>query len=489
MTIPKIYNSIIESKTGIKIPVFLSGRTMESKYNPEREADSLLQTITQSFSFFTVFGIGSGLFITKLIQKFPEATILCVENTQEDLNFLSQFNFVSALKNNPNIILTTVQNLNEMLINNYIPALHGDMKIIEMLGWKNENSQYIQQIQEEINKALKLIAADYSVQTHFGKLWQHNILNNLNYISKNPVDLQIKTNKKTAVIVAAGPSLDEKIEYIKQNISDYFIISTDTAYSSLIKNQIFPEIVISIDGQFISHQHFLHKKTNSTIFAFDLCSNNSCIQKAGNKYFFFNSGHPLSMLASKNMNIISLYTGAGTVTISALDLAFFLGFQNILVIAADFAYINEKPYAKGTYLDGIYRNSETKIQNAETSFSKLMYRTQLKQVNTDSKTTDVLISYKNSFEEYLSLKNCNWSRNGNIYEIINNSSLNKIDFVMNYSFNMKNFYIQAEESYSNQDFRFLLPFIAYLRNKNKNESFENLHKLAYSYFVRYNNFI
>lgn len=489
MKIQSLYTSVTETKTGLKIPVFSSGRTMESKYNPEREAQNLLDSITESFTFFTVFGIGSGLFISKLALKNPTAKIICVENTKEDLEFLSQFENVQNLQKNTNIIFTSLENLQSSLLNNYIPALYGNMKVIEMLGWKNENTSLHQFIEEELNAALQLISADFSVQTHFGKLWQHNILNNLKYISKQPVKVQLKTQKQTAVIIAAGPSLDSKISYLKEHNSELYIISTDTAYSSLIKSGIIPEVVVSIDGQFISHQHFLHKADSSTVFAFDLCSNNTCVQKAGKNCFFFNSGHPLSCIAAAQTGFPSLYTGAGTVTIAALDLAFFMGFKKIIVLAADFSYIKGKPYAKGTYLDNIYRNSENKLVNAETLFSKLMFRTQLQKIDANTQTTEVLLKYKNSFEKYLTDNGCKWASSNFVYEIENPKGHSTINTEISETVNFSDFNAQLQKNYKNQEYQFLLPYVAFLRNKYKNESFENLLNLAYSYFVRYNNFI
>ena len=41
----------------------------------------------------------------------------------------------------------------------------------------------ILQIKTDLSLALKKISADFSVQSHFGKIWQRNIINNLKQIS------------------------------------------------------------------------------------------------------------------------------------------------------------------------------------------------------------------------------------------------------------------------------------------------------------------
>ena len=133
-----------------------------------------------------------------------------------------------------------------------------------------------------------------------------------------------------------------------------------------MRSKIVPDAVVSIDGQNISYAHFLHQaQKNKTVFAFDLCANSIPAKKISvqkNKILFFESGHPLSVLASRfnGTNFIHLNSGSGTVTIAATDLVFFLGFEKIEFFGADFAYLNGKPYAKGTYLDDIFYKKQNK---------------------------------------------------------------------------------------------------------------------------------
>ena len=71
----KIYKSFEQAKNGTTIPVFISGKTMESRYNPERDAETLCNSIEDGFNFFLVLGIGSGLFIKKLSELLLNAEL------------------------------------------------------------------------------------------------------------------------------------------------------------------------------------------------------------------------------------------------------------------------------------------------------------------------------------------------------------------------------------------------------------------------------
>ena len=167
----KIYKSFEQAKNGTLIPVFTSGKTMESRYNPERDAETLCHSIENNFDFFLVLGIGSGLFIKKLSERFPVARIIAFELYQEDIDFLRQSDILNELEKNNHIIFSSLDSLEEDLSQNYIPAKYGDLKIIEQRAWLNENAVFINQINSILQKTMGILSAGFSVQSHFGKIW------------------------------------------------------------------------------------------------------------------------------------------------------------------------------------------------------------------------------------------------------------------------------------------------------------------------------
>ena len=118
---PQLYSSLFTAKNGSVIPVFSSNRTMESRYNPQSEAERLVE-VTPSSSFYIVLGIGGGILIEKLLQKYPASFFLCIEKDDETLTFLHQLPLVTELENNPHVKLTTIQNLSSDFEATYIPS-------------------------------------------------------------------------------------------------------------------------------------------------------------------------------------------------------------------------------------------------------------------------------------------------------------------------------------------------------------------------------
>lgn len=486
-----IYIDIELSKTGLKIPKFKSGKLIHSKYDPEKEAINLVNNIDEN-SFYLVTGIGAGFFIKKLSEKYPNSKIVAIENSQDDIDFLEKhFQIISELKMN-NVIITTTENLYNSLLQNYIPSIYPSFKLIEYRSWILENQDIFEKIQNITSEALKNIAQDFSTQAHFGKIWQRNIINNLKQISSDTEIIFPK--EKIAVVVAAGPSLDKKIAWIKENREKIFIFATDTAYKTLQKEQIFSDAVISIDGQNISYHHFLRKINNKTIFIFDLCGNSSCIRKIkknGNNIIFTTTGHPLITFAEQTQNtdynFIFANAGTGTVTISALDFASKVGFNEIIVIGADFSFPNKKPYAKGTYLEDIYMSCNNRTTTIEKNYISLMYRTEIIK-DLQYPTTKILQSYKQAFQKWLEDNNYTFTQKDEMYYCKKETNKNSKLFKQQ-KFDFEKFCSEINKQNIDKLKIGLLPYISFLRlkdsKKNIKSNFEELLNLAVKDIVRY----
>lgn len=498
-----IYSSFIEAKTGTLIPVLVNGKTLESRYNPEAEAEKKITSINFNYDFFILIGLCSGILAEKILSKKPESTILAIETSEEDFLFLNQSPVINKIHNK--IICCTPENLVQALINNYIPAFYGNLQIIENQVWCMENAEINNTIKLLINKSLDYISKDFSVQSHFGKLWQNNILNNLQLLQEYDSHLEnyIIPTDKTAIVVAAGPSLDSKLQELETNRDMYFIIATDTAFSILQKKNIFCDCVISIDAQQISYNHFINnlESCKNTLFVFDLTGNHSVCKKLIEnkmKVLFSINNHPFSNYINEHSNKVfpQLFSGAGTVTIGALDFAIQCGFNKIQVIGADFSYINFKPYAKGTYLDSLYSMNSNYVNSSEKTFTGLMYRTEITKINDKIIKTPVLDSYENSFLEYLKSNNAQFNKENEIY-FIELSTSTRIRFKSQKTVDIKKILMEFDsentnftrknsiKSLKNTDIC-LLPLISWLRNnENKVEdNFSELLKIAYSMILR-----
>ncbi|MBP5603096.1 MAG: motility associated factor glycosyltransferase family protein [Treponema sp.] len=507
-----IYDKMIDSKTGIKIPVFKSGRTVDSRYDPVRESFRITQQIKPSTRFVIILGIASGTLINSIKQNRKNIFIIGVEKSQKEIDFLLQLNIVKEINQSDGICLCTIEQLEQKIIQNYLPSFYGNLEIVEQPGWTLENKNILPEIKNIISKALSTVSSDFSVQSHFGKLWTHNILSNLLLLEKTnnkqaPHSFTIDISK-TAVIFAAGPSLDRTIQTFLNQSSQkkYYLIATDTAFSTLLAYNLIPDVVVSIDGQYVSNTHFIHQTQNNLeniLFLFDLCANSSAVKKLIKQncnISFFKSGHPLCEYVDEyfDLKISSLFSGAGTVTITAVDFALKSGFKNIIVAGADFSYIDGKPYAKGTYLDKLYNSTSTRLQDNLQKFCTLEFRTELEAAGDNRFTTTVLQRYRQSFEEYLLNNKTSFEYKYELYFITNSGQQSFFNLISSkikkeiFTSFIKTIVEQNSSNFSDitdltkKDIS-LLPLISWIRTHDNNNEAEFIYYFnkAVNYFIKW----
>ena len=513
-----IYSASIASKTNLPIPLFADGTAMHSKYDPEREAASFGDSIADDCGFVLVAGIGAGYHIQSLISKKPALVILAVEADEQSLEFCRSFPIVQTLSALHTVTLCTVHDAPLILLRKYLPSLHGSFAFLPQRAWGDKNNILLGQLKLLIEHSLSSLRADYSVQTHFGRLWQRNIL--LNAKQLETVQIDTPDVKKIAAVIAAGPSLDKNIHRLTDDRSSYYIISTDTAYGPLLLRGISPDAVVSVDGQSISKTHFYicpqASKDKNTLFIFDLCASPDAVRLVktrGYRTLFIQSGHPLSQFISSFTSIPSLKTGAGTVTIAACDWARVCGFKTIELFGADFSYSSGKPYAKGTYLDKKYYYEDFRLGTAENYFDTLLYRTPILPAASPSEfsgildrpfTTEVLDSYRQTL--------LSWAEENGFYKTecsaLITTSPSSSSAIGQSPVDMAAFHRQWSSCLHSEIERLkhtdgvplyndgetlslytVLPYIAWLKNSNQTECAKlplfELIKLAYSDAVRY----
>lgn len=495
-----LYKEIITAKSNEKIPLFKNGKSMHSKYSPVREAESFGSEIKSGGNYTIILGLGGAYHVESFYKHHPDHKIMIIEESQNDINLLSQIECVKKLHGNPNILITSKENFQQFLINSYLPAFHGGINILCHRAWYDNNKNSADEILQKLNQTIKSISKDFSVQSHFGLIWQKNILNNLKILGTNKNKTIKFDTTKTAAIIAAGPSLDWTISIILKELNKYFILATDTSLNVLVSHNIKPDAVISIDGQNISYKHFVGYTNPDTTFIFDLQANFNAVNyvsKYTSNIIFIKSGHPFCNYAEpfSDSEIPNIDCGAGTVTIAAIDFAKKAGFTDFEVFGADFSYRNNKPYTKGTYLDTLYRLNENRIFTSENLYTNLLYRTEITRYENIIET-EILNSYKNTFIDWINSNNLNYTYKNSIYKISANNPKSKITELKTLSFDYENFikmlcadvkkiYESDLKNINHPLIISILPLISYLRNKTPSLTFSEAVKLALSKILEY----
>ncbi|WP_257397354.1 6-hydroxymethylpterin diphosphokinase MptE-like protein [Campylobacter lari] len=196
-------------------------------------------------------GIGDGLFLKKLINKH----IFIFDKVEFFANVLSKMDLSQELASGK-IYLCDVE---EKRLEEYLVLLFSQKDCFEYLGLFRllpysefyDDSPMFDFIYQKCLDVIKRIVGNVDVSFKMDARIYKQFLFNLPLILKNiPFQKFIYENKgknKSVIVVCAGPSLNKQLELLKANQDDYVIFSLDATYKTLLKNNIYPDFVFSMD--------------------------------------------------------------------------------------------------------------------------------------------------------------------------------------------------------------------------------------------------
>lgn len=253
----------------------------------------------------------------------------------------------------------------------------------------------------------------YDVDVAFQKRWTINGIMNLSKVLSTPniiAERKESFKGKTAIIVAAGPSLNyeiENVKYIKENKLAY-IFAVGSAIDALLVNDIKPDACVSYDpapNNWYVYEKLIQKKITDIPLIFGSSIGYETVQKyTGDMYHVITNQDITAqyLLKMKDDSGLGVVSDMPTVTAIAAQVLVQLGFSNILFVGQNMCYADGK-----TYANGIDNAGGRTLELSETSKQKLF---KVKGTNNETVLTS---SGFNSFIKALELiiannKNTKW---------------------------------------------------------------------------------
>jgi hypothetical protein len=365
------------SKTGKAIPcVDVQGTIvpLHSRYDPEREG----QRIAEGFpgtGFYLCAGLGGAYHLRALLSRAGLTGLIVVERNMGLFRALLEGIDLSDVFSDPRVEILVdpdPRDLENALFGSYIPALSGALRTMVLRPRVELDRPGFQGIVAELESLIARVSDDFTVQSHFGMRWFANTVRNLRTASGHSPPLP---PVRTALVAAAGPSLETQLDAIKAAQSrGAFLISTDTALPFLTQSGLRPGAVVTIDCQHISYYHFMRGYPSGVPLIMDLASP-PIISRLAAPICYFSSGHPFCRFVSNHFRAFPrLDTSGGNVTHAALSLSEILGAREIRLFGADFSYPLGKTYARGTYIYPYFDYRSGRFSPIESRFSDFLFQ-------------------------------------------------------------------------------------------------------------------
>ena len=405
-------------------------KILYSKYAP---AKSILQKINnltpQSGTIFLCCSPVLPYGINELLEKLPEQCFLLLcEREPELYDFtVSQFTADDSLwekiNTSPNAAFLTQKELYALpqILNKHswtfedgtkLPAAGNFRRIIriDFSAGVSFNLSFYESLLQSCTNALMTFWSNRITLVKFGRKYSHNFFTNLQVLPQTvPLENYFNSVTRPILIFGAGESINKGIEEIKPHAKDFYILCTDTSFTSLLQNGIIPDGVFVEEAQQVIIQAFIGTtKIKTHIFAslsstplinhnFEL-SNISFFTTIFDDCNFISSMKEQKLLPPSNPPFGSV----GLTTVYYADL--FRKNENIpvYIYGLDFSFSAGFTHAKGTLAHTSRLKAANRLnplQNYKSCFNENTTAFTDKAGNLFY-TTHILQSYANTFNAY-----------------------------------------------------------------------------------------
>lgn len=344
---------------------------LDTLYSREEAMELWLQSqATLSYDTKCIFcGLGNGMYVQKLLDSVdtvnqilvyePSIQIFCTALQYYDLSTILASDRVLILEpsSQKQAITDALQKFMEFR----------DIRKAIFQVYPNYQKLHASEV-KDFNDLVQLIVmklrATKSVLERDGKQSAFNSLRNTLSLlrSKSIVDFSNRCPKDIPVfLVASGPSLSKNIQELKR-VKDYgFLVAADSALPALLKEDIIPDMFITLDSK-KSSRHTDDLRARDIACFCELESTYYILFRQRGDLFFMNDMNPyINTFCEQNGIAIPSFSTGGSVANSACAVMISMGFDTIILVGQDLAYTDDKTHADFTV------GSERSVEQESTS--------------------------------------------------------------------------------------------------------------------------
>lgn len=202
-------------------------------------------------------------------------------------------------------------------------------------------------------------------------LMEHNFDANVAFWSK---DTQYPCyTKKTACLVASGPSLNETIEWLKEAEGKTSIFVVGSTLKMVLAHSIQPDAAIISDAKANIVRQIDGTGYNGDLYFLSTANEQAVKKHNGPAYIMFQQGYPAAERLAAQYNMPVLETG-GSVSTTAISLLEQLGFEQIILFGQDMGFSGNATHAQLSTSGRIVQD-DTNIREVPANDGSVIYTT------------------------------------------------------------------------------------------------------------------
>ncbi len=378
---------------------------LHSRFDPAREAGQHADFFNPDrYDVLVILGTGLGyhlMGIRPLIKRYTR--IICVdilEGIEDHVKENSETSFLSASGRVVFLSGVTIDAAETEIASLIDLERIKGVSVMEHPVSMRLFGEYYGALKKSIEGIINKKAGDTATIRAFGPLFFRNIAKNLRNLGNHRWvgNVSKKFTRYAALVVTAGPSLDDAVSEIRDMQKNLFVIAVDSALPVLRGHGIEPDFVVSIDPQVYIREHF-RKPLYETIPVFSLSVSPLLFSKYRGLVSL--DTHPLSQVLEREFpDAGSIDSRTGTVAGDAIQFARLCGFSRVGLVGFDFSFPRYSIYARGTayqYRYGVY--FQNRLLPVETSNMGYIRKSNLRHGNLYTRRS--FLQYRDAVERLI----------------------------------------------------------------------------------------
>ena len=342
------------------------GAYLHSPRDPIREAERLIASYDVS-SCVVFFGFGLGYFVEAYADRFQDSSLVVVE-PDRSLFFLAietrDFSELFA-SGRVSLLLDAEPNALATLLNPYPPSA---ILVCAPTSLTKHHQAYFRTLQAVVDSFIQRKTINRNTLKRFGKRWIRNLADNLVPLTTGRRLKSLHGCYKgiPALILAAGPSVDNIVSILPELSRRCVIVAVDTSLRICVRVGITPDFLVVVDPQYWNARHLDGCDTSRIRLITESATYPMVLRNRYRVVYFGDSLFPLGAYIERNVGSFGKLGAGGSVATSAWDSARSMGCNPILTAGLDLGYPDKNTHFKGGRFEDFQLNAATRKVTAET---------------------------------------------------------------------------------------------------------------------------
>lgn len=323
------------------------GQLMASAYDPVAEGQKMAGEIGAEVDLVIALGFGTGHHLQALLER-GNLRVLALEPELGLLRCALSANELPLLRSEHLVLTSDADELVERFAEAYAVGMH--LQVLTHPGFGRCQAELSKDLIPRIARTKELIDCNVATLRSHWEPWAKACFENAEDLLKLPKIQHLKgVWSGSAVICAAGPSLSKQLGLLSDHASELLIVAIGQSAGALEEAGITPDLIYVVENQDVSHQ--LEKMSSlgeqTLVLAphahpalYALSARHRIVAPDGSDEI----GGWLSELTGPPGRVAT----DGSVALSAVWLAEYLGAQEIALIGQDLAFTDGHRYASGS---------------------------------------------------------------------------------------------------------------------------------------------